>query len=55
MVPTLSTFPAKAISLPMLSLAYQNSMNRMMNPHFLKKSLHLMNNLMHVPVAFDVI
>jgi hypothetical protein len=29
--PTLSTFPANAISLPMLPLAYQNFMNHIMN------------------------
>jgi hypothetical protein len=36
----------KIISLPMLSLAYQN-LSRMMNQHFLKKSLHWMNKLTH--------
>jgi hypothetical protein len=30
-----------------LSLSYQNLMNHMMNQHFLKKSLHSMNNSMH--------
>jgi hypothetical protein len=47
MVPTLSTFPGNAISLLMLSLTYQNLMNHMTNQHFLKKSLHSMNNLMY--------
>jgi hypothetical protein len=45
--PKLSTFLANAISLPMLSLAYQNLMSHMMNQHFLKKSLHWMDKPMH--------
>ncbi len=50
-VPTLSTFPAIAISSLMLSLAYQNLTNHMTNQHFLKKSLHSMNNSMHFQLS----
>jgi hypothetical protein len=46
-VPILSTFPANTTSLLMLSIAYQNSMIRMMNQHSLKKSLHSKNKLTH--------
>jgi hypothetical protein len=43
----LSTYLANAISLPMLSLAYQNWMICMTYQHFLKKFLHLMNKSTH--------
>jgi hypothetical protein len=44
--PKLSTFPANTISLPMLSLAYQN-LSPITNQHFLKKPLHLTNKPTH--------
>jgi hypothetical protein len=56
MVPTLSTFPANAISLPMLSLDFQSLTNCMMNQQpFLDKIFAFDKQIDAFPIAFDTI